>query len=710
MGALEIIADQHSIWIIYPRPRGASIAQRACFDSLLTGHGQFKRAKSEEFEYTIAGALGIYQISFRLTLVGEQIVARTTTRLKVSRRFHFRESVRDIYALGPTKNPFSSSGRIHLAQIGPGTGSTFFSFEKPAAGSALYLQNLTALNRWFEFTHADPDGIVAGEWPELGMMLPKQKKPLPENSDVVLSDAFLVLTDQTPTTTVGLTDLYLEGIASINKLLPKPETAYFDWINLAQKSMRALATAKGCGRKVGSNYYLNAYVGSDRKPPESMVQATVLTPMLEYVEWAKSKARLPERLRKSLLSFQNRKAGMMERWLPGTPFRGGSRSEEEDPRTMDSWYLLHILLNLGRVAAMGFADAAGAFLGSVDYAIQGAHRFRYRWPVFYDTRTFKILKAEIAPGEGGERDIPGLYIHVMLQAWELTRKSKYLREAKHAAEYLKGQGFKLLYQTNNTIFSAIALTRLWKITGRNLYLELSRVCIANVVARFWMWNCSYGLAKSYDTFMGVCPLHKASYLAPYEESESFAACLTYLQTAGDRTPASIRYLLAEYMKYLLHRGRFYYPRELPTDAVAEKSKEGYINPDLWVPLEDLRTGWQQSGQVGQEVYGSAAAFVAASRAYQRDSFCPILIFCEYPVLKCDFAAAGPGNGEAHLLLGGTAEARSKVRLMPVKTMLPRLAIHNNKSNRPIHLPRKRRKCLEFKVNGDADLTITWRDW
>ena len=74
---------------------------------------------------------------------------------------------------------------------------------------------------------------------------------------------------------------------------------------------------------------------------------------------------------------------------------------------MDSWYLLNILLNVGRVAAMGYEDAAKVFLASVDYAVKGAHRFGYRWPVFYDTRTFKVLKAEIAPGKGGERDIPG---------------------------------------------------------------------------------------------------------------------------------------------------------------------------------------------------------------------------------------------------------------------------------------------------------------
>ena len=158
---------------------------------------------------------------------------------------------------------------------------------------------------------------------------------------------------------------------------------------------------------------------------------------------------------------------------------------------------------------MGYEDAAKVFLASVDYAVKGAHRFGYRWPVFYDTRTFKVLKAEIAPGKGGERDIPGLYTHVMLQAWELSHESKYLREAECAAQYLKGEGFNLLYQTNNTIFSAIALARLWRVTHQSIYLELSRICVANVVARLWMWNCSYGSAKRYDTFMGVGPASAA---------------------------------------------------------------------------------------------------------------------------------------------------------------------------------------------------------
>ena len=83
----------------------------------------------------------------------------------------------------------------------------------------------------------------------------------------------------------------------------------------------------------------------------------------------------------------------------------------------------------------------------------------------------------------------------MLQAWELSHEPKYLREAECAAQYLKGEGFNLLYQTNNTIFSAIALARLWRVTHQSIYLELSRICVANVVARLWMWNCSVRISQ-----------------------------------------------------------------------------------------------------------------------------------------------------------------------------------------------------------------------
>jgi hypothetical protein len=59
------------------------------------------------------------------------------------------------------------------------------------------------------------------------------------------------------------------------------------------------------------------------------------------------------------------------------------------------------------------------------------------------TETLKVLKAEFEPGKGGEHDVPGLYAHVMLQAYELSHEKRYLAEAEKAASRLKGSGLHL---------------------------------------------------------------------------------------------------------------------------------------------------------------------------------------------------------------------------------------------------------------------------
>ena len=140
--------------------------------------------------------------------------------------------------------------------------------------------------------------------------------------------------------------------------------------------------------------------------------------------------------------------------------------------------------------------------------------------MFYQLKTLKVLKAEFAPGKGGEHDVPGLYAHVMLQAYELSHEKHYLAEAEKAASRLKGSGLHLLYQTNNTLLSGVVLARLWRMTGKKKYRDLSIVCVANMIARVWMWECDYGFAKHYTNFMGASPLHECEYVAAYEEAEA----------------------------------------------------------------------------------------------------------------------------------------------------------------------------------------------
>jgi hypothetical protein len=90
----------------------------------------------------------------------------------------------------------------------------------------------------------------------------------------------------------------------------------------------------------------------------------------------------------------------------------------------------------------------------------------------------------------------------MLQAYELSHEKRYLAEAEKAASRLKGSGLHLLYQTNNTLLSGVVLARLWRVTGKKKYRDLSIVCVANMIARAWMWECDYGFAKHYTTSWG----------------------------------------------------------------------------------------------------------------------------------------------------------------------------------------------------------------
>src|SRR5436305_2053760 len=130
-----------------------------------------------------------------------------------------------------------------------------------------------------------------------------------------------------------------------------------------------------------------------------------------------------------------------------------------------------------------------------------------------------ILEAQTNPGAGGEHDVGAQYVHLMMQALDMTGERRFIEEAERGAKGLEGMGFELGYQFNNTACGAGGLLRLWQETGNELYRDLSYVCIANVVHNFWLWDCKFGYAKNYQTFLGVLPLRDAVYIALYEELE-----------------------------------------------------------------------------------------------------------------------------------------------------------------------------------------------
>src|SRR6202000_1847515 len=231
---------------------------------------------------------------------------------------------------------------------------------------------------------------------------------------------------------------YLALLSAIYLALPKPPITYKDWPVILQKGLHDLQDSPGCWSQVAGNHYFNAYVCDYKTPPEIMVQLAVLLPLLDYVEWNDSQLAVMKKIKDGLTAFYDEKLGTIMRWHPKMADKMEAVEEQMQPMVMDSWYLQHPMLNLSRLALKGDEVAKKLFLDSIEFVIKVAHHFDYNWPVFYKMDTLEVVKAETQPGKGGEKDVAGLYTHILLQAWELTGEDKFLREAEKAAKTLQG--------------------------------------------------------------------------------------------------------------------------------------------------------------------------------------------------------------------------------------------------------------------------------
>lgn len=656
----ELRRTPSCVWIILTVSENIRLGIRAVFcPTGLLKVSRGRRRKSG-YDFTASGGVGDYAVTMEF-LPGEPPMLRVTTRLTPSEPLRLTAAPRDLCVFDRRLDPYRGDGRLHTCQTGNTAGQSFFSaLEKPGA-TFFYFQNFTALADFFRQTGAKLEDSVQGEWPEAGFGLPAGPEALKEGKQVTIADAFIECRPGQLPGEVDAAMAFLDALAKIYPLLPKPQYDYHDWPAAARRAMRSLSSGKQCTRTVDGKLYFEAYVGSTYKPPESMVQGALMVPLMEYAQWRRQEVPLLEKLGHVPDSFYSAKLKIPLRWLPGARFTHAERSEEEERFRMDSWYLLHTLLNLGRMGEMGMERARKVFLDSMDSLIEVARHFDYDWPVFYDQRTLKVFKKETKPGEGGEQDASGLYVHIMLEAWKLTNDKRYLREAETSALRMRKLSFGVLYQTNNTVVGAVSMARLWRATGKMIYRDLGITALASTFSHLWLWS----MGPETITFMGLPPLHDAPYLALYEEAEILATLQTWQAEMRGDVPPSLALLCAEYQKYLLRRARFYFPSELPPERVEQEPKEGVLMPNLFIPLEGLGTADDKAGTVGQAVYAAAAPFILAARCWHRPAGTPFLTHCEYPVFDPGFSGTSK-KGSTQFRLGGHPSLTGALRVFPDK--------------------------------------------
>lgn len=700
----EVCKLDDSLWIIAALNNGAQMAFRTAYSP--NDFTDFDvNAKSEnELAITLQSVIGDFTVVINFPET-DGVVIHYTVTLTPADNLIVPFWPRDVI-IADKAGALATEGEIFISQTGTRSGLIYGAIRKPEGGSFLYFQNLTALADYNNDTQTSAAGIVGGQWPELGLGLPTANdKPLQKGKSYIISDAFVNLSDNVPANQFDVAQGFLNSLARLYVLLPRPETKHQDFLDILPKALHDLQNNKGCWSHRSGHPYLNAYVCDYNTPPEIMVQLAVLLPVHEYIEWSGEPCKMEKDIKDGLPAFYDEKLGTIMRWLPSEEHMLDKSEEQKTPLVMDSWYLHHPLLNLARLAQAGDEDAKKLLLPSADYAIKVAHHFKYQWPVFYKMDTLEVIKAETKEGEGGEKDVAGLYAHVMLQIWELTRQKRYFAEAEKAAQTMTRYGFDVFYQANNTMFSAKAMILLYKVTKKALYRDLAYLFLANIFKNVALWECNYGYAKDFPTFFALFPLNDAPYTAVYEEQEAYAGTHEFLNYAeGLEILPSISLLLAEFVKHMVNRAVFYYPPLLPKEMLAEEVKTGELDPNLWVAVEDLHDGWEKSGAVGQEVYGAGLAFGIVPRQYLRIPGSDNFIFIDYPVIAREikkdhmrFKVLGSANLTCRLCIIQKGEAK-----------LPSIKIKVEHHGDQVNINNAKKGTKEYIIHGDQQVMVSWK--
>lgn len=692
---VEVRPGIDTLWFIARRAGHGAVAFRTVRNAgPVTVSGRTTRAGGT---WRVEGASGVFTVRL-------EILSDTLMRLKVSLRPAADLLVpfwsRDIYPLDADDRPTRVEGRVEAAQRGLNAGICYFCVEKPAFGSVLYMQDLTSLNPYFAATRTKPDGVVGGEWPELGYQPPTAPMgnsppvdPLKAGVETVISDALVAFRPSCERDERRSAALFVEMLAEIYPHLTRPEAKYHDWLARCDHTLRDLERTPEVVIEHYGHRYLHPYV--DAEYPDSMVQMSVVTAIREYGKAIGREQPVADDLLAGMGRFYDRELQSIRRYLPNV-------GDDKDADAVDSWYLYHPLMNLGRLALWGDPKADRLFRDSLDFAIRAAKHFKYVWPIQYNVTNFSVITPSRNEQGLGQTDVGGLYAYVMLQAHELTGEERYLDEARNALSALEEARFELVYQTNLTAWGLVACAKLWKIDQSEDAFAQSLVFLAGFLHNCELWDSRIEHARHFTNFFGVTCLHDAPYMAAYECFESFAAFDEFLRIGGAELPAHVRMLCAEFRKYSLDRGWYFYPDALPPDAVAQDDiRNGHIDRKLSFPLEDLYGDGQPGGKVGQEIYGCGGAFVFAARGFHLPAGAPFAIFTDYPCL-----IAPSDSGGLTLRLDGPAGFQGRMRLVRLaRRTLPRITVRVDGASVPA--ARRDIDARDYRLPADASASINW---
>ena len=508
-------------------------------------------------------------------------------------------------------------------------------------GTLLYFEDLTSLNRYFQLTHSGAEKVMVDRCDaksSFGYKIPDTIQSLPIGKKAVIADSYLYLSDYYPRDEADVAVTFFNLLSPIYDRIKKPATGLTDWKGIAQREIADL-TSPELWVTVNNRPYLRSYVSDQRKSAELISQLDVLLPLTKYEKKYGGVLPLVEKLTATFPAFYSNNYRALNNNLP-------------NGETGDSWYMIEEMAQLAKLSRLGNTAARNILLKSISGVITLAHNVNYEFPNHF---SYANLKATF----GKEPDVAGGYAYLMLELYDLTGKNRFLDEAKASIQHIYGRYFGLNYELQMTAMSATAAARLYKLTGRKKYLEMSYMPLANIMLISWLWECDYGYAGAYSTFFGLSPMMHSGVITMKEQYEVWGYLREYLKLVHDEIPESVTKLSAEFYRYTLHTLKYTLPPFLPKDAMTSHptAYQSVTRNDLqlFIPLEDLREGRSKSGRIGQQIYGAGGPLTFAVDAYE--TIRPgLVLYSEYPVVRCSnsaFSLGGTTSNSVWVELSGT---------------------------------------------------------
>ncbi|HEX04331.1 MAG TPA: T9SS type A sorting domain-containing protein, partial [Bacteroidetes bacterium] len=492
--------------------------------------------------------------------------------------------------------PTSTPVTVHSEQQPYATPAVLIEDTEAIQGTAMLFEYLSPWADWFDLVGELPVQGVGGNENGFGFRPPLADGPV-SGANAVLSFSHLELQPGYPEDEFDVATRYTSGLGhalSVEGWWDDLEQQ--DWETVAGQAIDDILNTNDCWTTVSQQPMLRAYVGADRPgSAEAIAQLDVLVALSYWLESHDDPdgEQLAQTLTQTLPYFWNEQH---QTFVNNAPNGGIS--------TGDSWYTIQLHCDLARLAMIGNMTARGLFFDSLPAVIAFGQNVNYDFPVFFQYGTWE-------PISGSEPDVAGAYAWVMLAAWQLSGDQMYFDEAEAAIQALRGNGLNMTYEMHMTAASAAACAKLYDITGEPEYLDLLNLSLSNLLRHFWLYEMDFGYASEYTTMCGVNAMHTIHYIAAKEQHEVYRYLREAVETAGDAIDPDLEIMLNRILERMDDPVWYALPPHLPADAIDDNPQIGYNDLELFIPLEDLRDGAQQSGQIGQELYGAGAVFTFA---------------------------------------------------------------------------------------------------